>query len=116
MKRLFSWFVEFQVERIEVLGIQLIRRDPKPFAEPLVMHNFPLPQELNGVAHVGVVCKAQNIVVRSACLLLCCNRIKTTCALKIPMDFNRDYSCSRRPPANQDIIDHRGDNLPVQAI
>lgn len=35
------------------------------------MHNLPLAQELDDVAHVGVVSVAQDVVVRRAGFLLC---------------------------------------------
>ena len=41
------------------------------FSETLVMHHFPCPQELNGVAHIRIVAYAQNVVIRRARFLLC---------------------------------------------
>ena len=34
------------------------------------MHNLALAQELDGVAHIGIIRKAQNVVIRYAGLLL----------------------------------------------
>jgi len=48
------------------------------FAEPLKMHNLPLPQELYNLVYIGVVGQAQNVVVGGAGFLLCCNNVKTT--------------------------------------
>lgn len=42
------------------------------FAEPLKMHNFPLSEELDGIPDIGIIGKAQDIVISCACLLLCC--------------------------------------------
>ena len=47
-----------------------IGRDAQTFAEALVMHNLALAQELDGVAHIGIIRKAQDIVIRYAGLLL----------------------------------------------
>lgn len=49
------------------------------FAEALIMHNFSLPQELYGVAHVGVVAQQKNIVIGNARLLLCCQILVEVC-------------------------------------
>ena len=42
------------------------------FAEALIVHDFPLPQELDGLGHIRVVGKAQDVVVAEPRLLLCC--------------------------------------------
>ena len=41
------------------------------FSETLIMHDFPCAEEFDGVAHVGVVAHAEDIVVGGAGFLLC---------------------------------------------
>ena len=48
------------------------------FAKALEMHDFPGPEELDGIADIRVIGKAENIVVGNASLLLCYNRGRTT--------------------------------------
>lgn len=62
--------VERGVKRVEVFGIESIGRDAQTLAEALVMHNLALAQELDGVAHIGIIRKAQDVVIRYAGLLL----------------------------------------------
>ncbi len=52
------------------------------------MHNLPHTQELDGLAHIRLLYQAQNIVISSAGLLLCCHifhqiRNRVTCHLKL---------------------------------
>lgn len=42
-------------------------------AEALVMDDLPLAQELQGIADVGIVNQAKQIVVGYSCFLLWCN-------------------------------------------
>ena len=62
--------VERGVKRVEVFGIESIGRDAQTLAKALVMHNLALAQELDGVAHIGIIRKAQDVVIRYAGLLL----------------------------------------------
>ena len=70
---------ERRIESIIVFAVKSVQNMLNAFAEALIMHNFSLPQELYGVAHVGVVAQQKNIVIGNARLLLCCNHIRTTC-------------------------------------
>ena len=65
--------IERRVVGVEVLGIQMVLGDAEGVAKTLIMHDLPLAKELNGVAYVGIVRQAQNVVVGGACFLLCCN-------------------------------------------
>lgn len=62
--------VEGRIEGVEVFGIEPVRRDAQALAEALVVDDLAGAQELDRVAHVGVVGKAQDVVVRHARLLL----------------------------------------------
>ena len=42
------------------------------------MHNLALAQELDGVAHIGIIRKAQDVVIRYAGLLLWGDFVRTT--------------------------------------
>ena len=59
------------VAGVEILGIQVVLGDAEGVAEPLVMHDLPLPEELDRLADVGVVAQAENVVVGHPRLLLC---------------------------------------------
>ena len=48
------------------------------FSEALEVHDLPGPEELDGVADVRIVGKAENVVVGNAGLLLCCAFVRTT--------------------------------------
>ena len=65
------------------------------FAEALEMDDLPLPQELDGVPHVGVVGETKDVVVGHPSFLFWCDTVRTTFlpygrqkqlwALKIPV-------------------------------
>lgn len=63
-------FVKRGVEGVEILGIQLVGDNAEALAEALEVHDLPLPQELDGIPHVRVVGKAQDVVIGHAGLLL----------------------------------------------
>lgn len=50
------------------------------FAETLIMHNLPLPEELDRIADFRVFYKTQDVVIGCAGFLLCCDHVKTTAA------------------------------------
>ena len=47
--------------------------DAKGIAETLIMHDLALAQIAQGIDHIGIVAKTDQVVVGDACLLLCCN-------------------------------------------
>ena len=49
------------------------------FAEALEVHDFARTQELDDIADVGIVRKAENVVVGHARLLLCCEVLCQVC-------------------------------------
>ncbi len=65
-----AFFIEARVERVEVLRVEVLLGNAQRVAEPLEMHDFAFPQELDRVAHVGIVGEAQDVVVGLAGLLL----------------------------------------------
>ncbi len=74
-KRLFAigtgWFIKGGIESIEVTGIQFILNQTQPFAKALVMDDFTFAQEFNGIPDVGIVGKAENVIISSPCFLFC---------------------------------------------
>ena len=48
------------------------------FAEPLEVHDLPLPQEADNIIYVRIVGKTQDVVIGKAGLLLCCNGVRAT--------------------------------------
>ncbi len=63
--------VEAGVERVEILGVEVILSNSQGVAESLIMHYLALTQELNGLFNVGVVNESQDVVVGRASRLLC---------------------------------------------
>ena len=43
---------------------------PQGFSEALEMVYFPLPQELDGIAHIGIADQPQQVIIGGSCLLL----------------------------------------------
>ena len=60
-----------RVAGVEILAIEVILGNAKRIAKPLIMHQFSLSEILDGIAHVGIVGQAQNVVIGDTCLLLC---------------------------------------------
>lgn len=59
------------VESVKILGVQIILCDAQSLAKSLVMHDLTLTKELDGIANIGIIYEAQNVVVGYSCLLLC---------------------------------------------
>lgn len=53
---------------------------PVCFTESLVVYDFTFPKEFNRVTDFRVFDETQDIVIGGACLLLCCDLVKTTAA------------------------------------
>ncbi len=74
-RSLFCWFsvaavfVERRVAGIEVVAVEPVGGKFQSLAEALEVHDFTRAQEFDGVAHVGVVGQAQDVVVGHARLL-----------------------------------------------
>ena len=49
----------------------MILSDSYAIAKSLIMYDLTLAQELDRIAHVGIVAQPQNVVVGHASLLLC---------------------------------------------
>ena len=76
----FGWLplIKGWIKGVEVLGIQLVGENAQPFAEALEMDDLPLPQELDGVPHVGVVGETKDVVVGHPSFLFWCDAVRTT--------------------------------------
>ncbi len=75
---LSSLLVEARVYVVDIFLVQAVLGKPQSFAETLEVHDLTRTQELDGIADVRIIGKAENIVVGHARLLLCCDDIKTT--------------------------------------
>ena len=64
-------FIKRRIVGVKILAVEVVLSDSQGIAEALIMHDLPLAKELNGVAYVGIVRQAQNVVVGGACFLLC---------------------------------------------
>ncbi len=71
VRRGVTRFVEGRVDRVKVLGIEIILCNANGVAEALIVHELALAQEFDRLADVGVITQTQNVVVRRARLLLC---------------------------------------------
>ena len=71
-------FVESGVHIVDILLIQFVLRQPQALAEALEVDDLPGPQEPDGVVDVWIVRHAQDVVIRKAGFLLCCNHVKST--------------------------------------
>jgi hypothetical protein len=58
--------IELGIEGVEVLAVELVESVPQSFAEALIVHHFPLPEEADSVLDVGIVGQAQDVVVGGA--------------------------------------------------
>lgn len=59
------------IESIKILRIQIVLRDTECLAEALIMHDLAFAKEFDGFAYIGIVYKAQNIVIGNTSFLLC---------------------------------------------
>ena len=75
--RLFS-FVELGVVPVEILVVEIVLHLAQRFTETLVVYDLALTQKFQRRAYVRVVDETQQIVVRHARFLFCCNNIRTT--------------------------------------
>ena len=64
------FLIKCGIYSVEVFRVQLLDRLSESLAESLVVNDFALAQELDGVAHIGIIRKAQDVVIRYAGLLL----------------------------------------------
>ena len=62
--------VERRIAGVEIFGVELFLRKPESFAETLVMHQLTLTEEADGVNDIGVIGKAEDVVIGRSCLLL----------------------------------------------
>ena len=62
-------FVKGRVKRVKVLAVQPVGQDAQGLAESLVVDDFPLPEELDGIPHIRVVGKTQDVIVGQPGLL-----------------------------------------------
>lgn len=80
--------VEAGVDIVDVFFVQPVLHQTQPFAEALEVDDFPSTQEFDDVVDIRVIGKPQNVVVGDAGLLLCCDRVRTTCRyLPLPEAF-----------------------------
>ena len=75
---LFYLPVEARIHIVDVFLVQTVLYKAETLTEALEMHDLARPQELDDVAHVRIVRKTQDVVIRHASLLLCCNFVRTT--------------------------------------
>ena len=66
------------IEGVEVFGIEGVLGHAQGIRKALVVYDLPLTQELDGILNVGIIDKAQDVVVGDAGFLLCCNRKSTS--------------------------------------
>ena len=70
--------MERGVHIVDVFLVKTLAQQFNCFSKTLEMDDLAFPQEADGVVHIRVVGNAEDIVIRHARLLLCCNCINTT--------------------------------------
>ena len=70
--------VKSRVGEVDVFRVHLSLAKPQTLAEPLEVHDLPLPKEADDIVYVRVVGKTQNVVIGEAGLLFCCDGVRTT--------------------------------------
>ena len=70
--------VEAGVDEVDILLVELFLGKPQPLAEALEVHDLARTQELDDVVDVGIVGKAQDVIVGHARLLLWGDFVRTT--------------------------------------
>ena len=93
----------------------MILRDADGIAEALIMDDLALAQVLDGIAHVGIVNKTEDVVVGDARLLLWCNHIRTNFS-EIPMNFYGNIPCSGDSLADRYVINQRFHDFAVKVF
>ena len=63
--------VEGRIESVKILAVQMILGDADGVGKALIVNDLALTQILDGIADVGIVAQAQNVVVGHSRLLLC---------------------------------------------
>ena len=100
---------------VEILAVQMVLGDTESVAEALVMDDLPLAEEFDGLADVGIVTEAEDVVVGHAGLLLWCNHIRTNFS-EIPMNFYGNIPCSGDSLADRYIINQRFHDFAVKVF
>ena len=97
--------VKGRVAGIEVLRIKMILRDAEGIPKPLIMHDLTLPEELDGLADIGIVAEAEDVVVGDAGLLLG-RQILMEISEDVPLDAHVFHV--KGHPRGGDGVDPRG--------
>ena len=71
----------------------MIAHHAERLAETLEVDNLALPQKPNGSNDIGIIHKAQNVVIGRASLLLWGNHIRINFS-EIPVNFDGNIPCS----------------------
>lgn len=74
---------ERRIHIVDVVLVELFRHETQRLTEALEMDDLALAQEADDIIDVRVVGQAQNVVIRYARLLLCCNCENTTFCIYI---------------------------------
>ena len=107
--------VKRRVIGVVVLRVYLVLHDTQGVAEALEVVDLALAEVFDGVADVGVVDEAQDIVVGDARLLFWCNHIRTNFS-EIPMNFYGNIPCSGDSLADRYIINQRFHDFAVKVF
>ena len=107
--------VERGIISVKVLVIEVILNDAQRIAEALEVVDLSLAEELDGVADVGIVDEAEDVIVGDARLLLWCNHIRTNFS-EIPMNFYGNIPCSGDSLADRYVINQRFHDFAVKVF
>lgn len=72
--------VEGWISEIQIFTFlrHFLTRDLNCLAKTLEMDDFTFPQKANDITDIWVVREAKDIIIGDACLLLCCDLVRTT--------------------------------------
>ena len=59
------------VDRVEVFAVELFLSDAESVSKALIVYDLTLAQVAQGITHVGVIAKANEVVIGRTRLLLC---------------------------------------------
>ena len=81
--------MERGVHIIDVFLVKTLAQQFNCFSKTLEMDDLAFPQEADGIVHIRVVGNAEDIVIRHARLLLCCNCENATFCIYICGKFQK---------------------------
>lgn len=115
MALLLRQSVKGRIICIEIFAIRVILCDAERITESLEVGDLSLAEEFDGIAHIGVIHEAKNIIVSDSGFLFWCNHIRTNFS-EIPMNFYGNIPCSGDSLADRYVINQRFHDFAVKVF